>query len=183
MQACFSLDPPPPCAQPQTHSRAVSGCWPLYSGRAVSLKPREPALLRIAHGRVWLTAGASSEDRVLGAGDMLAVEAGTHVVMEPWSPHADDMPVLFLWERVAPQHRFASTRAGRDWEAGVVQPLRDLRGALAGAGRAVGAAVADVATAGGRLGAGLARFALGRGAVPAAADGRIYIKNGCNACG
>lgn len=74
-----------PCAQPSVHRRAAAGCWRLAPGRALSLKPRESGVLRIAQGRVWLTGGASAQDLVLQAGDALPVAVGQHVVLEPWT--------------------------------------------------------------------------------------------------
>ena len=164
---------------------AAAGCWRLPPGQALSLKPRESGVLRIAQGRVWLTGGPSAQDLVLQAGDALAVDVGQHVVLEPWGlPGERDAPVLFRWDHVAPQpHRHqARTRAARDWELGVVQPLQELVRALAGAGRAVGAAAAQVTAAAGRLGAGLAGFALGRVMATAApGEKEVCMKSGCSA--
>ena len=173
------------CAQPSVRRRAAAGCWRLAPGRALSLEPRESGVLHIAQGRVWLTGGPSAQDLVLQAGDALAVDVGQHVVLEPWGlPGERDAPVLFQWSHVAPQprrHR-ARTRAARDWELGVVQPLQELVRALAGAGRAVGAAAVQVAAAAGRLGAGLAGFALGRVMATAApGEKEICMKSGCSA--
>ena len=181
------VPPLQPCAQPSVHRRAAAGCWHLAPGRALSLKPRESGVLRIAQGRVWLTGAASAQDQVLQAGDALPVVVGQHVVLEPWAlPGAGDAdaPVLFRWDHVAPQpHRHqARTRAARDWELGVVQPLQELGRAFAGAGRAVGAAAVQVTAAAGRLGAGLAGFALGRVmAVAAPGEKEVCMKNGCSA--
>ena len=179
------VPPLQPCAQPSVHRRAAAGCWRLASGRALSLKPRELGVLRIAQGRVWLTGAAPAQDLVLQAGDALAVAVGQHVVLEPWGWAGEcDAPVLLQWDHVAPQpcRHQARTRAARDWKLGVVQPLQELVRALAGAGRAVGAAAAQVTAAVGRLGAGLAGFALGRvmaTAVPG--EKEVCMKNGCSA--
>ena len=167
--------------------RSAAGCWKLAAGRALSLHPRQRSVLEIAQGRVWLTVSpappwlplrgaAAGGDQVLQAGERLIIEAGQHVVMEAWSlsgesPHAD--AVAFRWDH-APAAAWATSLAGpraktsaaKDWECGVVQPLRDLAHALGHGGRAVGTALADMATAGGRLAAGLARFALHRIAAP-----------------
>lgn len=142
-------------------------------------------MLRIAQGRVWLTGAAPAQDLVLQAGDALAVAVGQHVVLEPWGwPGECNAPVLFRWDHVAPQpHRHqARTRVARDWELGVVQPLQELVRALAGAGRAVGAAAVQVTAATGRLGAGLAGFALGRVMATAApGEKEVCMKSGCSA--
>ena len=57
---------------------AVSGCWSLMPGQAISLMPREAGVLRIARGRVWATVdgppsghGNESGDHVLLAGQRL----------------------------------------------------------------------------------------------------------------
>ena len=179
------VPPLQPCAQPSVHRRAAAGCWRLAPGRALSLKPRESGVLRIARGRVWLSGAAPAQDLVLQAGDALAVAMGQHVVLEPWGlPGERDAPVLLQWDHVAPQpHRHqARTRVARDWELGVVQPLQELGRALAGAGRAVGAAAVQVTAAAGRLGAGLAGFALGRVMATAApGEKEICMKSGCSA--
>lgn len=174
--------------------RSAAGCWKLAAGRALSLHPRHPrqrSVLEIAQGRVWLTvspaspwhsrqsaaaAASAAVDQVLQAGERLTIEPGQHVVMEAWSqsgegPNAD--AVAFRWDR-APAAAWAPSLAGlqahtsaaSDWECGVVQPLRDLVHALGQGGRAVGTALADMAAAGGRFAAGLARFALHRIAAP-----------------
>lgn len=59
------VPPLQPCAQPSVHRRAAAGCWRLAPGRALSLKPRESGVLRIAQGRVWLTGAAPAQDLVL----------------------------------------------------------------------------------------------------------------------
>ena len=41
--------------QPFAGTDAVSGCWKLGDGRALTLRPTRPGVLRIAHGRVWIT--------------------------------------------------------------------------------------------------------------------------------
>lgn len=154
--------------------RPAAGCWKLTTGKALSLRPRTHAVLQIAQGQVWLTLSGSladlpgvAVDYVLGAGDRLFIAPGQHVVMEAWSPlgHAD--AVAFRWDSVvAPAIARPTSLAARDWECGVVQPLRDLVHALGQGGRALGTALADVTGAGGRFAAGLARFALHRIAAP-----------------
>lgn len=39
--------------QPFAGTDAVSGCWKLGDGRALTLRPTRAGVLRIAHGRVW----------------------------------------------------------------------------------------------------------------------------------
>ena len=173
--------------------RSAAGCWKLAAGRALSLRPREHSVLEIAEGRVWVTVSqlrpwhqpqrGAVVDQVLLAGECLAIEPGQHVVMEAWSPSISATSatsaicagaVAFHWDRVptvARAQRQAAGRWGRhsaahDWDSGVVQPLRDLAHALGQGGRALGTAAADMAGAGGRFAAGLARFALHRIAAP-----------------
>jgi hypothetical protein len=148
--------------------RVLAGSWKLEAGRAITLNPRERSVLEISQGRVWLSVGAApgqpgqvTEDIVLDRGQTLAIEPGQQVVMESWylrggAPKA----VAFRWD-VAPAATVLADPA-MDWECGVAQPLRDLVCALGQGGRAVGTAVAAALAASGRLGAGLARFALHR---------------------
>jgi hypothetical protein len=150
--------------------RPAAGCWKLATGRALSLRPQTHGVLQIAQGQVWLTLSGSlgdlpgpASDHVLRAGDQLVVPPGQHVVMEPWDPSGRADAVAFRWDSMG---ALPTSLAARDWECGVVQPLRDLGHALGQGGRALGAAVVDVMGAGGRFAAGLARFALHRIAAP-----------------
>lgn len=142
----------------------LSGCWKLGSGRALTLRPTQPGVLRIAHGEVWVTFdnahqddGVRGGDHFLGAGEELKLLPGQVLVMEPW--HAASVsPAYFSWDPLpaaagvaiaSPSRRALARRAvSLPWRAGVAQPLRDLRGAL-------GMAVA----ASGRLAFGLAGVA------------------------
>ena len=114
---------------------AVSGCWKLRSGRAISLQPRQAGVLKIAQGRVWATVngapcghGNESGDHFLQAGQQLTVGAGQHLVLESCAT-PDAVPVYFEWGHVA---------AGRTsrWQAAV--PLHDLGLALRQVGQALG---------------------------------------------
>ena len=108
-------------------------------------------------------------DHVLQPGEQLTVAPGQHVVMEAWSGSGCAESVAFRWDVLAaPALAQPASQAARDWECGVVQPLRDLGQALGQGGRALGTALAGVAGAGagGRFAAGLARFALLRTAAP-----------------
>jgi hypothetical protein len=150
--------------------RRAAGCWKLATGRALSLRPHTHGVLQIAQGQVWLTLSGSladlpgaAADHVLRAGEQLTIAPGQHVVMEAWNPRGSAEAVAFRWDVMAsPALVPPASLAARDWECGVVQPLRDLVQALAQGGRALGAALADVTGAGGRFAAGLARFALNR---------------------
>lgn len=149
---------------------AAAGTWKLAAGQAVSLRPHTPGVLKIAQGRVWLTLGGSladlpgaAADHVLQAGERLTVAPGQHVVMEVWNPSGGVDAAAFRWEGgTAPALALTASGVARDWETGVLQPMRDLVRALAQGGRAMGAALVDVAGAGGRCAAGLARFVVHR---------------------
>ena len=154
--------------------RSAAGSWTLGAGRALSLHPAASGVLAIACGRAWVTAqgpGAgcpgTGVDHVLRAGDELAIAPGQHVVLEPWGTAGRADAVAFRWDALpASALTRPASQAARDWECGVVQPLRDLGQALGQGGRALGTALAGVAGAGGRFAAGLARFILLRIAAP-----------------
>jgi hypothetical protein len=145
-------------------SHALSGCWKLGQGQALTLRPVRPGVLQITHGRVWITFdhachddGVRGGDHVLEAGDSLKLLPGQALVMELWA-RAQQRAVYFSWDPLPPSTgvnlstRPATLFAGTaPWRAGVLEPLRDLGGALALAGAA------------------LARLAAGLVAVPACA--------------
>jgi len=41
--------------QQSLSSAALPGTWKLGAGRAITLAPREDAILRVAHGALWVT--------------------------------------------------------------------------------------------------------------------------------
>lgn len=144
--------------QPLAGTDAVSGCWKLGDGRAVTLRPTRPGVLRIAHGRVWITLdqaqrdnGVRGGDHVLGAGDSLQLLPGQALVMESWNA-AQNTAAYFSWDPLPAmaglaiaERRARALARNPQWRAGVLQPLRDLR-----------LAAGLAATASGRLLAGLA---------------------------
>jgi hypothetical protein len=162
---------------------ALSGCWKLGSGRALTLRPTEAGVLRIAHGQVWLTFdnahqddGVRGGDHFMGAGEELRLLPGQVLVMESW--HAANVsPAYFSWDPLPAaagvalarpsRHALAQRAVSLPWRAGVAQPLRDLRGALGLAGVASGRLVFGLA---GMLGAAL--LALLPGFVTGLATGR-----------
>ena len=84
------------------HPAAASGC--LLPGRAMSLRPRRAALLRVNEGRLWatmdvppLTDAPQGQDRLLQAGDVLWVPAQVRLVMEPLALAGDARPACFDW--------------------------------------------------------------------------------------
>ena len=82
------------CQQPLTHdtpAHAVGG-FKLKTNGALTLTPKTDAVLRVAHGRVWVTFTNASQDLAVRAGDhflhlgqTLRLRAGQAVVMEPMS--------------------------------------------------------------------------------------------------
>ena len=92
---------------PHSHqsSPSLPGTWRLDGQRAVTLRPREDSVLRIAHGCVWVTfdgphAGRRGDagDQFLGAGDQLRVLAGQRMVLESLDRAA---PAYFTWDFAA----------------------------------------------------------------------------------
>ncbi len=133
---------------------ALSGCWKLGSGRALTLRPTEPGVLRIAHGQVWITFnhahqddGVRGGDHFLGAGEEIRLLPGQLLVMESWHA-ASASPAYFSWDPLPAaagvalaspsRHALAQRAVNLPWRAGVAQPLRDLRGALGLAAAASG---------------------------------------------
>jgi hypothetical protein len=114
--------------QSQPSAFRLPGTWKLEQGRAVTLRPRENGVLKIAHGRVWLTfdgphAGALNDfgDRVLGAGEQVRVRAGMRVVLESCER---TLPVYFSWDfQWQPQVQPEPSKA-------VAQSWDDLLGAI-----------------------------------------------------
>jgi len=146
---------------------ALPGTWKLARGRAITLRPGNDGIVRVAHGRVWATVDGphggtpdSSGDHVLEVGRSMYIRAGQRVVLEAWNEAGAS---YFAWDPV-----FAPAVAGRRLNFAVVlQPLGDLRMAASIALRAMG-----------QLGAGLGRLSWelahpGR-AAPAQPDCRVY---------
>jgi len=123
--------------QTQQSCAALPGTWKLAAGRAISFRPREDGVLRVAHGQLWATfdgphGGPLNDlgDHVIGLGEQLVLRPGQRLVIEAWDAHA---PTYFSWDPLPAPVRVAAPRWAR-----VVQPLSDLRLALAlGAGAAV----------------------------------------------
>lgn len=138
----------------------VSGCWKLGEGRALTLQPSRPGVLRIAHGMVWVTFdnahwddGVRGGDHFLGAGDTLKLLPGQSLVMESWNA-AQNTAAYFSWdplpasEGIAIGLRQATAFADSpQWRTGVLQPMRDLRLAFGLAGTASARLVAGFAGA------------------------------------
>lgn len=106
----------------------LAGCWRLAAGRALSLRPRAAAVLRIRQGRAWATLAQrppgsrpdDAGDHFLLVGEQLLVPAGCHLVLES----LDQGPLGFEWS--------PARQAG---------PLRQSVGDLAAAARLAGSAL------------------------------------------
>lgn len=169
-------------SQSLTGTDAVAGCWKLGDGRALTLRPTESGVLRIAHGRVWVTYnhaqqddGVRGGDHFLGAGDDLKLLPGQVLVMESWGA-AKNAAAYFSWDPLPASAGMAISPATRRVLAvsGVAQPLRDLRVALGLATTASGRLVLGLAgLAGAALSVLVPRFAIdlvaGRGRATLAA--------------
>ena len=151
--------------QQSLSSAALPGTWKLGAGRAITLAPREDAVLRVAHGRMWVTfegqyghAPDDSGDHFLSVGQQLTVQAGQRVVLEAMNAQRS-APAYFNWEPLGATVAQPLRVAGR-WQTAVVQPLVDLRLAvLLGLG-AVGRLAAGVFGLAGDLLLGRDRTAL-----------------------
>ena len=118
-------------AAPAVRCRSV-GAWRLHPGHAMSLRPKQHALLRVYCGRVWATLGQGAEagapddggDRFLGPGDVLSVPAGASLVMEPVAVPGDRGPVHFDWSDAS------AAAAPSRFDREVAAPARELRSSL-----------------------------------------------------
>jgi len=123
-------------------AEGLPGCWKLGADRALTLHARQAGVLRIAHGRVWVTFNNAGHDLRVRAGDhflsrgeSLSLSPGETVVMESFGMgHASS--AYFNWEPAAAAHPVPAKATG--WRSGVAQPLLDLRLALGLVGGAVG---------------------------------------------
>jgi hypothetical protein len=126
----------------QSSSPALPGTWKLAVGRAITLEPREAGTLKVAHGQVWATydgphRGALNDlgDHIVGVGEQLRLRPGQRLVVEAAN---GGQPAYFSWDPL-PQP-VAAPRLAR-----LVQPLADLRLALALGAGAAGRLVAGLA--------------------------------------
>jgi len=121
--------------QSQQSAARLPGTWRLDAARAVTLRPREDGVLRIAHGRAWVTFDGphggpptAQGDQVLGAGDRVRVAAGQRVVLESWER---GQPAYFSWD-FAPQPQVVRVPRSQ----AVAQSWADLRLAVVFGARA-----------------------------------------------
>lgn len=123
--------------QQSLSTAALPGTWKLGAGRAITLRPTEDAVLRVAHGGLWVTFDGPQHgnlslmgDHFLEVGDQITVPAGQRAVIEPYGTGVGaGASAYFNWEPlpalVAPPVRMATR-----WQMAVLQPLADLRLAL-----------------------------------------------------
>ncbi|MBG9389661.1 DUF2917 domain-containing protein [Caenimonas aquaedulcis] len=130
-----------PQTQQSSDSPVLPGTWKLVPGRAITLEPREAGTLKVAHGQLWVTyegphEGALNEsgDLFIGVGNEVVLRAGQRLVVEAWNDHA---PSYFSWDPLPEPVR--APRMVR-----VMQPLADLRVALAMTARALGGLAAGL---------------------------------------
>lgn len=129
-----------------------AGTWKLAAGQAITLRPHEPGLLRVAQGSVWATGDGphpgplnDQGDLVLQAGDQLPLRRGQRVVIEALDSR---LPAHFAWEPVHGREPLTLQAAA------LAQPAEDLRLAVVLGVGAAGRLVSALA--------GLGRALLGR---------------------
>ncbi len=54
----------------------------------------QAGVLRVTTGRVWVTTDQMREDYFLHAGELLAIDAGVHVVIEAWNQNKSGLALL-----------------------------------------------------------------------------------------
>jgi hypothetical protein len=130
--------------QQSSSSLALPGTWKLAAGRAITFQPREAGILRVAHGQMWATfdgphGGPLNDlgDHVIGTGGELRVRAGQRLVVEAWDAKT---PAYFSWDPLPARVPVTAPRLAQ-----VLQPLSDLRLALALGAGAVGRLAAGLA--------------------------------------
>ena len=90
--------------QQSQHRVSLSGYWKLEPERAITLKPGEAGVLRVAQGQVWATLNGPHHGRandwgdvVLRSGEQLKLMPGQQVVVESFGDAVNE-PVYFSWE-------------------------------------------------------------------------------------
>lgn len=132
--------------QQSLSTATLPGTWKLGAGRAITLRPAADAVLRVAHGGLWVTFDGPQHnqlglmgDHFLELGDQITVPAGQRAVIEPHGVAAG-ASTYFNWEPLSALVQ-PPVRVATRWQMAVLQPLADLRLALglglAAAGRLV----------------------------------------------
>ena len=105
----------------------------LTAGQAITLRAKAIRVLRISHGRVWVTVtGAEADscviagDQFLGEGDSLTLLPGQELVMEPFG-NGEKTTAQFSWAPPGAAASKTQTAATANWHGGVQQPLLNLR--------------------------------------------------------
>lgn len=139
--------------QPSERSAPLRVIQRLPAGQAIKLHASKLSVLRIAHGRVWVTlteTGPYSRviagDHFLSRGDSLTLLPGQALVMEPFGG-GEMTSAQFSWGPPGVSATVVQLSATANWRGGVLQPLRDLRHATGLAARAMGRLVLGVAHA------------------------------------
>ena len=116
----------------------------LTANQAITLRAKALNVLRIAHGRVWVTVtdvGPYSRmmagDHFLSRGDSLTLLPGQELVMEPFG-RGEKTSAQFIWGPPGAPAAVTQAAAAANWRGGVLQPLMDLRQAAGLAARATG---------------------------------------------
>ena len=116
----------------------------LTAGQAIKLRAKALSVLRISHGRVWVTVsdvGAYNRvmegDHFLSRGDSLTLLPGQELVMEPFG-RGEKTSAQFRWGPPGAVAAVMHASATANWRGGVLQPLLDLRHASGLATRAMG---------------------------------------------
>ena len=126
------------------HSNDHSFACPLTAGQAITLRAKATSVLRIAHGRVWVTltdvgpySRVMAGDHFLSRGDSLTLLPGQELVMEPFG-RGEKTSAQFSWCSPGATPAVTQATATANWRGGVLQPLLDLRQAAGLAARATG---------------------------------------------
>ena len=128
----------------------------LTADKAVTLRAKAISVLRIAHGRVWVTVTdigpyscygrVIAGDHFLSRGDSLTLLPGQELVMEPFG-RGEKTSAQFSWGPPGAAAANTQAAATANWRGGVLQPLLDLRHAAGLAARAMGRLVLGLAHA------------------------------------
>ena len=125
-----------------THDQPFAGL--LTAGQAIKLRAKTLSVLRIAHGRVWVTvtevgpySRVMAGDHFLSRGDSLMLLPGQELVMEPFG-RGEKTSARFSWSPPGAVAAVMPATATANWRGGVLQPLLDLRHAAGLAARATG---------------------------------------------